>query len=87
MVLVLEYGAKKYSIDNWKKGLHREEILESMNRHLIALFNREELDEKESKKDKDHSGLHHIGHIMCNCMMYYYHYMNESFSKKRDAPI
>lgn len=62
---VLEFGAKKYSRDNWKKGLDLNEILDSMQRHLSSLIDGQEFDE-ESK-------LHHIGHIMCNCMFYSYH--------------
>jgi len=66
MVRVLEYGAEKYSADNWKKGLNKDELIDSMLRHLHKLSDGEEIDE-ESK-------LHHIGHIMCNCMFYAYQY-------------
>jgi len=66
MVDVLEFGAKKYSPDNWKKGLDRNEILESMMRHLTALMDGEEIDKE--------SGLSHIGHIQCNAMFYSFHY-------------
>jgi len=60
MVKVLELGCKKYSRDNWKKGLPVTEIMESMMRHTFA-FN--------SGEDNDpESGLPHIGHIMCNAM-------------------
>jgi len=64
MVKVLMYGADKYAPDNWKKGLNEKEILDSMQRHLAALIDGQVIDE-ESK-------LHHIGHIMCNCMFYSY---------------
>jgi len=64
LVEVLEFGCVKYTRDNWKKGLPQNEILESLQRHLIALFAGEE-------KDKE-SGLPHIGHIMCNAMFYSY---------------
>jgi hypothetical protein len=76
---VLEMGALKYSPDNWKKGLNREEILESMQRHLVALFGGQETD-PESK-------IHHMGHIMCNAMFYLYHHMNNSFTKQRNNPF
>lgn len=65
LVRVLMFGAKKYSIDNWKKGLDEKEILESLSRHLFALMDGEEFD--------DESGESHIGHIMCNAMFYEYH--------------
>jgi len=64
MVQVLEFGAKKYSPDNWKKGLDRKEILESTMRHLTALIDGEEMDPE--------SGLSHMGHIQCNAMFYNY---------------
>jgi len=64
MVQVLEFGAKKYSRDNWKKGLNKNEVLESLARHLFALIDGEEFDQE--------SGLPHIGHIMCNAMFYQY---------------
>lgn len=67
MVRVLEYGAKKYSDDNWKKRLDKTETLESTMRHLTALFNGEENDKE--------SGLSHAAHVMCNMMFYIYHYV------------
>ena len=71
LVSVLEYGAKKYTVDNisgkenWKKGLDTTEVLESLSRHLFSLMDGEELDKE--------SGLPHIGHIMANSMFYSYH--------------
>jgi len=64
---VLMFGANKYAPENWKKGLNRTEILESAQRHLIALFNGEENDKE--------SGLSHAGHIMCNMMFYTFHHV------------
>lgn len=60
MVKVLEFGAKKYGIDNWKKGLYTTEICESMLRHIFAYLNGENRDED--------SGLSHICHIQANAM-------------------
>lgn len=65
MIKVLEFGAIKYSPENWKKGLDTKEILESMQRHLAALMDGEELDKE--------SGISHMGHIQCNAMFYNYH--------------
>lgn len=69
MIEVLEFGAKKYAPDNWKKGFDQKEILESLQRHLAKLFDGEEIDSE--------SGLHHIGHIMCNAMFYSYYIKNQ----------
>lgn len=64
MVEVLEYGCKKYSADNWKKGLDKKEVLESMMRHLGAMMDGQ-------AKDPE-TNMSHIGHIMCNAMFYSY---------------
>jgi len=79
LVRVLEAGAIKYSPQNWQKGLNREEILESMQRHLIALFKGEE-------NDPDLK-THHMGNIMCNAMFYLYHLRNQTFAKERNNPF
>lgn len=65
MIRVLEFGARKYAPENWKKGLDLKEILESMQRHLAALMDGEETDKE--------SGISHMGHIQCNAMFYNYH--------------
>lgn len=64
MIRVLEFGANKYSPENWKKGLDPKEVLESMQRHLAALMDGEEVDSE--------SGIEHMGHIQCNAMFYNY---------------
>ena len=70
MVRVLEFGAKKYSRDNWKKGMPINEICDSLMRHLVSYMGGEELDPE--------SGLHHIGHIQCNAMFLSYMINNNS---------
>ena len=60
MVQVLMFGAKKYSPDNWKKGMKYTIIYDSMQRHLTSFMEGEEND-SESK-------LHHVGHILCNAL-------------------
>ncbi len=67
MIQVLMFGAKKYAPNNWKKKINRAELLESMQRHLSALMDGEEVD-NESK-------LSHMGHILCNGMFYCYHFV------------
>lgn len=64
MIRVLMFGAKKYSPNNWQKGLSKREILESMQRHLASMMDGEEIDPE--------SGLPHIGHIGCNYLFYSY---------------
>lgn len=60
MVRVLEFGEKKYSRDNWKKGLKTTEVVDSLLRHIYAYLNGEDIDPE--------SGINHTGHIMCNAM-------------------
>ncbi len=36
MVQVLEFVAKKYEEDNWKKPMDKKQILNSMMRHIMA---------------------------------------------------
>lgn len=64
MVRVLEFGARKYSDHNWKKGLKTTEICESLLRHLTAYLGGEDNDPE--------SGLPHTGHILCNAMFLSY---------------
>lgn len=65
--------------DNWKKGLNREEVLESTLRHLIELFNGNEQDSETEE--------HHMSHVMCNAMFYLHFHRNKNFSKKRNNPF
>ena len=65
MVEVLEFWAKKYDEENWKKPMDKKQILNSMMRHLVRLMEEEELDSE--------SWLPHVWHILANCMFYSYH--------------
>lgn len=65
MIRVLEYGCLKYAPFNWQKPMDTTEILESMQRHLAALFDGE-INDKES-------GISHMGHIQANAIFYNYH--------------
>jgi hypothetical protein len=65
MIRVLEFGAKKYAPFNWQKPMDLMEILESMQRHLAALFDGEVYDKE--------SGVSHMGHIQCNALFYNFH--------------
>lgn len=70
MIRVLEYGCIKYAPFNWQKPMDKMEILESIQRHLAALFDGEVFDKE--------SGISHIGHIQCNAMFYNYHKSREN---------
>jgi hypothetical protein len=64
MVRVLEFGAEKYEIDNWKKGLKVTEICESLLRHIHSFL--------EGENNDSESGLPHLGHIQVNAMFLSY---------------
>jgi len=72
LLYVLEFGAQKYSRDNWKKYMPANEILDSMMRHMIAMVRGELVDPE--------SGYPHIGHIMENAMFYSFHHLNHETS-------
>ena len=69
MVEVLEFGAQKYSANNWKKGLSINEICESLKRHLDAFMEGEDCDPE--------SGISHVGHIQCNALFLSYMLKNK----------
>lgn len=66
LVEVLEYGTKKYEVDNWKRGLELRAIMDSLMRHVVEINNNQYIDE-ESK-------CLHMGHIMANAMFWIYFY-------------
>ena len=64
VVKVLEFGAKKYSRDNWKHVEPRERYVSAAFRHLIAYAKGEKIDPE--------SGLHHLAHCIC-CLLFMVH--------------
>ncbi len=60
---VLEFGAKKYGDNNWRKGLKWTRLYASALRHLFAWVGGEKLD-KESK-------MPHLLHAIANLLFLY----------------
>lgn len=76
---VAEHGAKKYDVDNWRKGLPISQLAASAERHLWAFMSGEDV-------DKD-SGLPHVSHFLWNaCAMAYFHrngLMDDRFENRK----
>lgn len=60
VVNVMEYGCRKYTRNNWKKGLNHTEIIDSLLRHTSAYLKGEDADQE--------SGLLHVDHIATNAV-------------------
>jgi hypothetical protein len=60
---VASFGAKKYSRDNWKKGLDENALYDSLMRHLVAAktLGSDSLDAE--------SGLPHLAHAAWNVLV------------------
>lgn len=75
LIGVLEYGANKYSADNWQKGLSYKSIIDCMMRHINAML--------VGEMEDPESGLLHIDHVQSNAM-FLSHYINSMRYKEFD---
>lgn len=58
--LAMEYGAAKYGPHQWREvEMSREEFMDALERHLIAL--------KQGETHATDGGVSHLGHIIANC--------------------
>lgn len=76
---ILEYGAAKYGIENWKRtdGFKLSRCYNALLRHMIAFWNGEDTDKE--------SGLSHIDHAMCNLLFLKYHLNNTPAADDRPS--
>ena len=58
---VAEYGVRKYALRNWELGMEYSRIYSSMQRHLLAWWQGEDID-----GGPEGSGLPHLDHIIWN---------------------
>lgn len=62
---IMKRGETEYGRDNWKIGMTKSSILQSLYRHAYKFSQGEILDQD--------SGYKHIGHIYCNLMFLEFH--------------
>lgn len=55
---VLDFGAKKYAVHNWRRSMSWVSVIDCIERHLAKFKAGEDVD--------DESGLRHIEHILAN---------------------
>ena len=55
---VLEFGAKKYGLHNWRKGMDRSRLTDAALRHLLAYIDGEDNDPE--------TGISHLAHARCS---------------------
>lgn len=68
VVKVLMNGARKYSVDNWKKCDDIRRYKNSLMRHVVSYIEGEKIDDITKGGD----GLSHLAHAICNCLFLMY---------------
>lgn len=76
---VLQFGAKKYGVNNWRhtKDMRLSRCYNALLRHMIAWWFGEDTDKE--------TGLSHLSHAMCNILFLMYHFKYNKESD--DRPI
>lgn len=82
---VFTAGSLKYSDHNWLKGMEWSKVMASLERHINAFKNGDDIDYDKNCKDcqegtcKSHTGLLHMAHAAWNCLaiVSYYKYHPE----------
>lgn len=69
---VFMYGTKKYSRDNWRKGMKWSRMYNSAMRHIIAFWRGEKLDVE--------SGLPHLVHAAWNLLALHWYTQQATLS-------
>lgn len=74
---VFEKGLKEYPRNNWMKGMYYTTLIASMKRHLAAIEQGIDFDDK--------TGERHVSHLLCNCLIFE-QTMNSFGSELDDRP-
>lgn len=79
MARVLMFGAKKYGVGNWRKGMAHTRFLDAALRHVYAYIQGQDTDAE--------SGLSHLGHAM-TCLAFLVAYREHNLgSDDRSMPL
>lgn len=73
---VFEFGARKYSANNWRQGIKFSRLYGALQRHLNAWWDGQNIDQE--------SGDHHLAHAMCCLMMLVEHFENAEYEHLDD---
>ena len=57
-------GAKKYSVDNWKKCDDTKRYEDALMRHVVAYVKGDKVDSEDN--------ISHLAHAVCNCLFLMY---------------
>ena len=60
VVQVLMNGAKKYSVDNWKKCTELNPYKDALMRHVVSYI--------KGEKNDSEDNISHLAHAICNCL-------------------
>lgn len=75
---VLMFGAQKYDKNNWRKGMKYTSVYDSLQRHLTAWLDGEDIDEE--------SGELHLAHAACNIAFLIEYYTKQVGEDDRYIP-
>lgn len=70
---VMDFGKKKYSANNWRKGMQWSRLIAAALRHITAFNDGEDIDSE--------TGISHLAHAGC-CIMFLLEY--EKTQKEKD---
>jgi hypothetical protein len=76
MAYVMQHGAAKYGIDNWRKGMAVGKVLASVLRHVYS-------DLAGEKRDPE-TGRSHLAHALCGLMFALWYRLDETREKPDD---
>lgn len=62
VVKVLMNGAKKHSVDNWKKCNDIKRYEDALMRHVVAYIKGDKVDSEDN--------ISHLAHAVCNCLFF-----------------